>query len=373
MTAVFRAHRRAEEFDAVVDGRLAADDGRAELRELAGIVTVLRGQEPVAPSADFTVALRTRLMAEAETVLSPSHASLRLPARRRGSRERRLVAAASAVVLFGGTASMAVAAQHALPGEALYPIKRGIEHAQAGLSTSPAGKGRDLLHQADDRLAEVQGLLADGSGNGTPQIPGTIDDFTAQAQEGAGLLLTSFQDSRDPATVVAVRIFAAHSITALQEMARTAPPDAQDELAAAATALSDIDARARDLCDTCASNLPDLDVPSMFLAASEVDRALRAIHVDGLDNSHPVPIDKGALKAPLAGSGPTAPSSPSASPSPSGVLPGTAPGTGPTSLLPKLPGTDEQAKKGSVDGTVSGITDGLSGVVETLLPDPDLP
>ena len=56
------------------------------------------------------------------------------PVRTRGKRERRLVAVASAAVLLGGTAGMATAAQNALPGEALYPIKRGIEKAEAGLS-----------------------------------------------------------------------------------------------------------------------------------------------------------------------------------------------------------------------------------------------
>ena len=40
---------------------------------------------------------------------------------------------------------MAAAAQSALPGEALYPVKRGIEKAEAGLSLGSAGRGRDLL------------------------------------------------------------------------------------------------------------------------------------------------------------------------------------------------------------------------------------
>ena len=375
MTSLFRTRARAEEFAAVVDGQMAVEDARAETRALVGVATALRSPEQVTPRAEFSADLRERLMAEAATVLTPAaaadRASLVLPVRHRGKRERRLVAVATALVVVGGGASMATAAQSALPGEALYPIKRGLEHAQAGLSTSTAGKGRDLLGQATDRLSEAQGLLAsDGAASGT-QVPGTITDFTRQAQEGSGLLMRAFEADRDPATIVAVRTFAAHGITTLQDLARTAPPDAQDELAEAATALSEIDAEARGLCRTCATDLPDLDVPPMFLAAADVDRALRAVKVDKLDNSHPVVTDKGllgvltsALPLPTPGSGDS--SSPEASPSPSGTA-----GDGPTSLLPKLPGTEESAKTGTTDlgKTVDKLADDLTGPLTTLLPD----
>ncbi|MGZ4437374.1 MAG: DUF5667 domain-containing protein [Nocardioides sp.] len=370
MTSLFRTRARAEEFAALVDGRIAAEDASAESRALVGVAAALRAPEQVTPRAEFSADLRERLLAEAATVLTPSNASLVLPARPRGSRERKLVALAAAFVVVGGSASMATAAQSALPGEALYPIKRGIEHAQAGLATSSASKGRDLLAQADDRLTEAQGLLAGGS-TGTLQVPGTIADFTSQAQEGSGLLMQSFQSDRDPATIVDVRTFAAHGVTALQDLARTAPPEAQSQLARAATALADIDAQARGLCSTCATDLPDLDVPPMFLAAAEVDRALRSATVDKLDNSHPVVTDQslidslvGALPLPKPG----ATSSPGSSPSAPASQPADP---NPTSLLPKLPGADSSTKTGTTDlgRTVEKLTGDLSSPVSTLLPD----
>jgi hypothetical protein len=375
MTSMFSARKRAEEFAVVVDG---ATPSRPELAELAGVVTTLRGFEAPAPRAEFAADLRARLMAEAATTLSPSAATLVLPARPRGKRERRLVAAASAVVFIGGTASMAAAAQSALPGEVLYPIKRGIEQAQTGLSTSQAGKGRDLLSQANDRLTEVRGLLTDGSPSQRPQVPQTLADYTEQARQGASLMLSSFQDTQDPATITAVREFSAHGITALKALAGTAPADAQDDLATAAATLSDIDQQARDLCADCAAGLPDLQVPSMFLASAEVQRALSSVDATRLDNSHPVVVDKRAVKSPVPGvkstapaqagplarATPTAPAAPESSPTPSTGLP-----------VPQLPGVDEQATKRStdlgrtVDSTVTGITNGLGGVAETLLPD----
>jgi len=376
MTSMFSARKRAEEFAVVVDG---GTPSRPELAELAGVVTTLRGFEAPAPRAEFAADLRVRLMAEAATTLSPSTATLVLPTRPRGKRERRLVAAASAVVFIGGTASMAAAAQSALPGEALYPIKRGIEQAQTGLSTSPAGKGRDLLSQANDRLTEVQGLLIDGSPSQQPQIPQTLADYTDQARRGSSLMMRSFQDTQDPASIIAVREFAAHGLTALHALAGTAPADAQDDLATAATTLSDIDQQARDLCADCAAGLPDLQVPPMFLASAEVQRALSSVDAARLDNSHPVVVDKRAVKSPAPVVTSTAPAktvplaqatpaAPESSPTPSTGLP-----------VPQLPGVDEQAKKGStdlgktVDATVTGITDGLGGVAETLLPDPTSP
>ncbi len=376
MTSLFSVRKRAEEFAAVVDG--SADPGtHPDLAELAGVVTALREHDQPVPRAEFAADLRERLMAEAAEVLTPSNAGLVLPARTRGRRERRLAAAAAALVFVGGTAGMAAAAQHALPGDALYPIKRGIEHAQAGLSTSPAGKGRDLLHQANDRLTEVAGLLAADPSTAAPEIPQTIDDFTAQAQEGAQLMMTSFGDTRDPASIVAVREFAAHGLTTLQDVARNAPADSQDELAAAAVALSEIDQQAQDLCASCASDLPDLDVPPMFLATAEVDRALRDPALAQLDNSHPVIVDKRAVQQPAhaSDSSGSAPKSPAAVPgAPSAPTATSAPTPG--LQLPALPGSNDQTKKGStdvgktVDSTVNGITDGLGGVVETLLPDP---
>jgi hypothetical protein len=265
---------------------------------------------------------------------------------------------------------MAVAAQQALPGEALYPIKRGLERAEAGLSVSTAGKGQDLLRQANDRLGEVEELLTAGSLTAAPQVPGTLQDFTQQAQEGSGLLMASFEETQDPQTIVSVREFTAHGITLLQDLARTAPPEAQDELASAALTLGEIDREASALCDSCAAGLPALRVPGIFLASAEVDRALAV--ADGrfaeLDNSHPFIVDKRSVQRSgdslstatgTDGDTVTTPTAPSDTESSTGILPGDT----------DVAKSDKDVKK-VVDDTVGQITDGLSGVVETVLPDP---
>ncbi len=118
-------------------------------------------------------------------------------------------------------------------------------------------------------------------------MPGTLSAFTRQAQQGSDLLMSSYADSRDPETVATVREFAATALRRIEAMDATAPPEAQGDLRAAALALRDIDARASELCDTCA-DLPALAVPKVFLASAEVDRAMRRFAAAQPDNSHPV-------------------------------------------------------------------------------------
>jgi hypothetical protein len=334
-------------------------------------------------------------MTEAEVVLAPRKSALTLPTRTRGKRERRLVAVASAVVLLGGTAGMAAAAQHSLPGEALYPIKRGIESAQVDLSTSPVGRGRHLLTQAGDRLDEVQGLVAAGPATGSPQIPGTLDEFTSQSRQGADLLLGSYAETKDPQAIATLRDFTAQDLTLLEGLAKVAPPAAQPALRTAVTALAGIDSRAVQACPSC-SELPTLKVPRTFLVASDLDRAIHALGTSHLNNDHPVIAPRDAVKRadkdqPSSGASQApAGSDPSALPS-SGASPGSGSSSGsalsglikasPT-LKVHLPGgksgggTSSGTSGGNAgtNGGSSSLGAGLGAAVETLLPDlPGLP
>jgi len=93
--------------------------------------TVRRALQPPAPRAAFTVAARRRLLSRL-----PAH--LRLAWLSPGPFGDFAFAAVSVVLAFTlGTASVAYAAQEALPGEPLYGVKRGIESARWSLTTSP--------------------------------------------------------------------------------------------------------------------------------------------------------------------------------------------------------------------------------------------
>jgi hypothetical protein len=349
------------------------------------------GDPGATPRDAFAAELRERLMAEAATVLTPQHATLALPTRTRAKRERRLVAVASAAVLLGGTAGMATAAQNAMPGEVLYPVKRGIEKAEAGLSLGSAARGRDLLHQATGRLGEAEGLVDRDPSTATLQVPGTISAFTTQATRGSDLLMASYAEDGDPATVATVREFAAASLTQVAALTRTAPEEAQPALRDAALTLRDIDTRASRLCDSCA-DLPALDLPQAFLASAEVNRAMHRVEVAGLDNSHPVIADKQELRTALWQAAPRSTTGGGGSKSSAGAAPQApavspaVPGTGDVPAVPSAPSTSKvpvprlpapslpTSAPSLPDAPLTvdpgGLADGLGGVVETILPDP---
>ena len=381
MTPLFRSRQRAEDFAALVDGASSLREATSPGTErLVGVAQLLRDQgaadDRAVPRDAFAAELRERLMAEAATVLTPQNAGLALPVRTRGKRERRLVAVASAAVLIGGTAGMATAAQDSLPGEALYPIKRGIEKAELGLSMSSAGRGHDLLRQASDRLDEAQGLVDQRSATGTPRVPDTVASFTTSARDGSNILLASYAESRDPKTVASVRAFTAAALAQVSALSQSAPADAQPGLRDAAITLRDIDAQATRLCDTC-SDLPALSVPPMFLASAEVDRAMQRFQAAQPDNSHPVVAAKQDVRKAQAQRRGTASGSKPASGRHGSVdpvvpdAPEVSAAPTPKSPLAGLPGADSTPKvQVTADVDIKKITDGLGDTVETILPDP---
>ena len=202
MTGPFSARRRAEEFDAALSRPLTERDAQ-NFAELLAVVRDLRAIPEPTPRAEFVSDLRLRLMAEADTALLPQAARpltaveqrLVLPARSY-RRDRRLATVLGAAALIGATTSMAVAAQTALPGESLYPVKRAIENAQTGIARGDAAKGEVLLANARGRLDEVRDLAERGSPASVSAVESTLEAFSDQAGEASDLLLAAYDRDR---------------------------------------------------------------------------------------------------------------------------------------------------------------------------------
>jgi hypothetical protein len=296
------ARRRAERFASAVDAHTPATDVPSDLRALVEVVGAMRELDAPRPRPEFAAQLREQLMVEAQTQLAPS--PLSLPPRRRGARERRLTAAAAVFTLVGGAAGMAAAAQNALPGEALYPIKRGLEDARLSVQSADESRGRSYLAQASSRLDEATRLVQEDA----PSIvvADTVDSFVVQAVAGADLLLASYGDTRAPDDVQDLRAFAKDALTRLQALAEDAPADVQDELTRAAIVLQRIDQQATSTCDQC-SELPSLDLPALMAQAAEISRAMEAVRTQKPNNDHPpivVTLPRpGSQGQPLAGGG----------------------------------------------------------------------
>lgn len=286
MTPLFPGQRAAEEFDQVLEGTATAAVSE-HYAELLDTVVVLRAQSQVVPRADFVGDLRSRLMTAAETelVAAPAVVRRREPTRtRRTRRNRRLGTVAAALVIVGGSAGMAAAASGSLPGEALYPIKRGVEQAGTAVRFGDADEGNALLDQASTRLDEVRSLQAQGSPDDA-LVAQTIDAFRSDATSGSGRLFAAYGNSGDTGDIESVRTFTSQQMDRIAALSGTSrQTDAL--LVDAADTLADIDNQARDLCADCspeAAVLPPAAL-SAGAGAATVDNLLsRPVVQAGVD------------------------------------------------------------------------------------------
>lgn len=264
---LFVPRRRAEEFASAVDGSRLHASTAAGTAHLVAVVERLRDQPDVELRAEFDTALRQRLMTEPVGPFSVP-APPRNPHPAQPHRHRRFIAASAATVLIGGTASMATAAQSALPGEPLYPIKRGLEAAQTTLATGAGDKGRKVLSQAGSRLDEVVGLLEEDSATVAAEVPAALGDFTTQANEGAALLYHAFTEDEDRAAMVDLHSFAVDSTSRLTSLAPQVGHEAREQLSLAATTMGELDQEAASRCDSCFPDTQQVQVPDILLASA---------------------------------------------------------------------------------------------------------
>ncbi len=295
MSTMLPANRRAERFAALVDATstTGADEPYAPLLEVVGTLRAAADEGP-APRADYVADLRSRLMAEADTALVQTDARLVLPQRHPTSRRQsRFTAAVAGLVLVGSGAGLAVAAQSSVPGDGLYPIKRGLEHVGERLNLSDAGRGRDLLGQATARLGEVDTLLERDASDA--QVAATLRSFNSSAGDGADVLFRTYQRNGDDGDIANVRDFAGTEMGVLTDLSARAPRSLQPDFAQAAQLLSDLDQQATTLCGDCGPR-GSLELPARLRPVSH-ESAL----VDLLASTPP---DTGSPRA--TGAGPAA-------------------------------------------------------------------
>lgn len=356
MTLHLTALRAAEDFANALDGT-AESHVADRYAPLVATATLLR-EHPVPPMRpEFAVSLREELMAAAETELIPGprlvSAGQDRAQRPRRTRERHLGAAAAAAILVATTGGVAAAADSSLPGDALYPIKRGVEQLQVAMNNNDAAKGAELLQQAGTRLDEIDGLLA--SNGSAEQIDSTLSDYSKQASEGSALMFRAFRAHDNPEDIVTVREFTTGQVRQIAEISDLAPPTSTSDFGAVAALLSDIDQQARVLCDDC-SGAAAVAAPAMLagpgnessmaeLVAAPIESAvltLRQVLPEGLSGA--------AQQAEQ-----TAKRTPKSSTTDTGA-PGSAPSTG--SQQPKPGDTPKQSAKPLRD-IVTGVTSEL--------------
>lgn len=285
MTPAFTARRRAEEFDSLLEDTSTDVIDDARYAGLLMLVSTLREVPQVAPRSDFVATLRSRLMVAAETALAPDTAAQvaarRAPSPGRTPRERRVAAAIGGFAIVTASASMAVAAQTALPGDTLYPLKRTIENAHVSVQGASDDKGTTLLDNASGRLDEVDELSRSDSSEPTT-IARTLDDFAEQATEASDLLLGDYAETGHTSSIAELRQFATDSLDELKALQDVVPDAARGSLLKAANILGEIDQQAASACPSC-TDLPV--VSSVPLASHPVSKMLKGLLHDEVTES----------------------------------------------------------------------------------------
>jgi hypothetical protein len=273
MIRLFPAQRRAERFDRMVEGGRHdhVDRRDADLLELVG---ALRSVPEAQARPEFVADLRERLMVAAETELVATPAAARrldeverLTVKPRRTRnERRLGVALGAVAIIGATTSLAVASQSAIPGDALYPLKRAIENTQAGFSVGDDAKGETILGNASGRLDEIDELTS-GSDPDAALVRDTLNTFSDQATEAGDLLMADYEQNGHEESIEALHHFTTQSMGILGDLEAAIPSSAHDALLNAARALFTLDQAADQVCPDPACGDGITEVPPQLLSA----------------------------------------------------------------------------------------------------------
>ena len=359
MTPAFSARRRADDFEALLspshDAPLTERDA-ARFAALLEVVADLRALPEVTPRPEFVSSLRESLMAEADTVLvrqpsTPPRLAMPITTRKR---DRRVATLLGGAALVGATATMAVAAQTALPGESLYGVKRGIEAAQVRFAGDDAARGHTLLAQAETRLSELEQVAA-GDGGTDKLAPDTLDAFTDQSGDGVRSLLRSYEGGGSQQDVQDARDFTVRSMERLDALEQQLPNSARDELLAAGRTLTDLDMEISSACLTCTGGITT--TPDFLLSSAPMDL------LTGLDS------DELTLEAaPVSGQDLTGITVPEVLQSPGANLPG-APSTDPTlapqTLLPDPTSPDPTQQDPTKTDPTKPVKEVTQGVTDT--------
>ncbi|MBM7812566.1 hypothetical protein JOE68_003431 [Saccharothrix algeriensis] len=314
--------RQRERFARAVDA-LPGDADPEFADELAVVALLREAAATSGPDEAARARMRERVLGASPP---PGPAADRRPPRG-GARGRLAVALVAALCLVLSLAGMSVLlSRDALPGDALYGVKRTAESASLGLTFDEESKGYKRLEFAAARVAELETLVDRYRDSGGGPLGGyltALADFDADAAAGSRALAARGSGA-DRLTLGALRDWATSQTTRLGDL--------HGRLPAAAAARAD---RSLDLLARVARRAADLAARPPCATAAP-GRA---------DEIGPLPAEGDCAAPPSAqpGTPATAPPVPPAATEPTGGAPATttapaqAPPTGGTTPGPPPP------------------------------------
>jgi Domain of unknown function (DUF5667) len=195
---------------ALEDGAMAPQPDEHLRRELAVVDLLVRAGEQVRLDDAVRDRMRRRILAGLDELNEQDAVTpVGLAARRRsavaGVQGRLLVAAAAALCLFVALSGMSlVLARDALPGDALYGVKRSAESAELGLTFGDEPRGYKHLQFASARIDEIEAIAARAYGAGVEsgsvgeanRYLMALREFDTDAVAGSRLLIETATNGR---------------------------------------------------------------------------------------------------------------------------------------------------------------------------------
>lgn len=173
--------KAAEELDRMLAGEQV--EASEDVRELAALAALLQGAWQEGPDAASATRVRTAaLSAFQEAPAAASTVPSIVRARPSGGRRLAVRMALVAALVAGLPTAAWAATEDSLPGELLYPVKRGFEEVRLVLAGDAASEAEVLLGMSEERIEEAVQALGRG-----------LDAVVAQALVGYEDAMLRFQ------------------------------------------------------------------------------------------------------------------------------------------------------------------------------------
>ena len=137
---------------------------------------------------------------------------------------------------------MSAASGSAMPGDALYGIKRSQEGAQLALASSDAGKGKLYLEFARTRLGEAEAIKADPS-----LLKSTLADMDKETRQGVSLLTSDAVAHKNPAALSTIDQFVDRQSGDLNQLLNGVSDDERSMVASSASTVGNAGLRSADV------------------------------------------------------------------------------------------------------------------------------
>jgi hypothetical protein len=358
--------RRAEEFEALLEGRSVSADADLSMLSLGSRLRTMDAGGDIDPA--FRERLRTRLLAVASVQGIGSDAPIRPSRIERNHQKpqtsrrvpRRIALAAGTVTALVALSGVGAASGTAVPGDTLYSVKRSREAAQLALARSDVSRGQLHLQFARTRLLEAVSVRDDDAA-----LRRALDDMDADTSIAMRELSSAALDRQDRTPLDVVDEFVAVQRRQLIGLISAQPHDRRARALDSLTLLEQMRERSTAL-------RPALLCDGAFLGADTVDELgslpRRCAALPGVGSGNKPNPDGNATAKPRTGDpsqGPGSvrpPDDPAESGGPSANQPGgpSAPASRPNQPPSLTPG-GASGVLGTVTGTVGGVVGGVLG------------